>query len=370
MVSKNNINFHESIVLGVELESYTISIPDYYISRELAFPKRGVVESGERFARDASIGTEYNSKPFSTIHEGLFLLKAGLRKYNVSLYRSKSEHRRKQQLLLVGGWRDRYAGAHIHVSIKNEELSKNDARSLAFHLHDHIPLFIACGANSPVWADEITRNASNRVACASKMYFKPIRRGELTSRLMDEMTFSRGRRTKPPTLELRILDSNIPEYVMAIACLVKAVCLAWLSGKKAKNKIGYYDYIKSRKDAALRGMNSRLCWKGQWLTAPKYLDKFIWEYREEFWKMDLSEDIFNALKLLKKRMSGSSIIHQAATIAYREHPQTWQKRFAKRYSMALESLLEGNGIDEFAKRLEVKLPNLEKVWLGRSNLKL
>ena len=130
-------------MLGVELESYTIQLPEHRISRRLAFPRRGVGEKGERFGRDWSIGTEYNSRPFRTIREGMFLLKAGLRKYNHGHYRRKSRSRKGRRLLLVGGWRDRFAGAHIHLSIDGLKLSREVGRSLAWHLHDHIPLLVA-----------------------------------------------------------------------------------------------------------------------------------------------------------------------------------------------------------------------------------
>ena len=64
-----------AISMGIELESYSISVPDCRISRELHFPRRGIAEAGERFTRDVSIGTEYNSRVFHTIREAFFLLK-------------------------------------------------------------------------------------------------------------------------------------------------------------------------------------------------------------------------------------------------------------------------------------------------------
>ena len=57
--------------MGVELETYSIALPEYRICRELHFPKRALVEKGERFTRDASIGSEYNSKVFVTIRRFL-----------------------------------------------------------------------------------------------------------------------------------------------------------------------------------------------------------------------------------------------------------------------------------------------------------
>lgn len=361
---------HERVVLGVELEAYTISTPDFKITRQMAFPRKGLGEKGERFARDSSIGTEYNSRPFSTIREGLFLLKAGLRKYSRSLYGSRQATRKSRQLLLVGGWRDRFAGTHIHLSIADREFTKDDARRLAWHLHDHIPLLIALGANSPVWADEITPFASNRVARASRIYFKPVPRGVLTQRTYDEILYSRGRLRKPATLEIRVMDSNIPEFVMAAAVVIKVVALNWLLRGKAQNRIRKADYLLARQDAAERGMRARLCWNGDWVSAVRYLDLFVWNHRHLLDELDIPEDLWSTFMLLKRRLDGAAILRTAARAAYREHPSIWQELFARRYVDALDHLLSGNSIETFVEKLHVPVPDLDQVWLGRRNLKL
>src|SRR3972149_5278405 len=95
-------NYHKKIILGVELESYTIDVPANAISRKKAKHRKGIGEKGERFTRDWSIGTEYNSKPFATIREGFFLLKAGLRKYNTRLYRTLSRSKLSRPAFLAG----------------------------------------------------------------------------------------------------------------------------------------------------------------------------------------------------------------------------------------------------------------------------
>ena len=360
----------EPISLGVELESYTILAPDHQISRQMAFPRKGVGERGERFGRDASVGTEYNGRPFSTIREGFFLLKAGLRKYSLKLYRTKSESRKRRQLLLVGGWRDRFAGAHVHIGMADPELTQERAQHLAYHLHDHIPLLVAVMANSPVWGDELTAIASNRVERASKIYFHPTSRRRLTTREMDEITYSRARKTKPATLELRVMDSNIPEFVMVAACIIKAAALAWRAGRKASNVIPHGPYLKARGDAARRGMKARLCWNGEWLTVRSYLDRFVWVHRDQFEQMDVPQDVWTAFKLLKRGLNGSAILTQAVLRAHAEHPQTWQRRFAKRYVDAIDYLLAGHSILDFIARLGVEVPDLDDVWLGRRRMRL
>jgi hypothetical protein len=356
------------IVMGVEIEAYTISTPGHRITRRMAFPRRGVGEKGERFTRDASIGTEYIGRPFATLREGLFLLKAGLRKYSQKYYERRTRSRTERQLLLVGGWRDRFAGTHIHLSVAGRELEKEDARRLAGHIHDHIPFLIAVGANSPVWANEITDVASNRVLRATRIYFQPIDRRTLTQREYDELVYSPGRKRKPPTLELRVLDSNVPEYVLAAAAVVKAAALHWLQGKGASNRLTRADYLRSREDAALRGMGARLCWRGEWIPAPRYLDRFVWVHRDALKEMDLPEDLWTTLRLLKRRLNGAALVREAAERAYAEHPQTWQQRFARRYVAALDELLSGHSLHEFGERLEVELPEVEDVWLGGRHL--
>ncbi|MFH1725365.1 MAG: hypothetical protein ABII00_12200 [Elusimicrobiota bacterium] len=361
---------HRRIVAGIEVESYTILLPEFTISRESAFPRKGLGEKGERFGRDWSIGTEYNSRPFHSIREGLFLLRAGLRKYNTHLYRRKSASRKSKKLFLVGGWRDRFAGAHVHLSLADERLTRERARHLSWHLHDHIPLLVAVGANSPVWADERTDRASNRILRASKLYFRPVRRHQLTSRALDEVVFSPGRKTKPATLEVRVMDANIPEYVMAGVCLLKAAALAWRAGEKAANKITHRAYLESRERAAAEGMRAHLCWNGRWLPATEYLDRFVWTFRRQLADMDIPQELWTTFKLLKRGVGGSALIAEAAGGAYEEHPQTWQRRFAKRYAAALDTLLSGDTILDFARKLKVDLPSLQDTWLGRRRLKL
>jgi len=358
--------FHKRVVIGVEIEAYSIGASDYQIGRRLSRPRPGVSENGERFARDTSIGSEYNSRPFETVRESLFLLKSGLRKYLRNLYRSQDDKPDHMVPLLVGGWTNRFAGTHLHLSVAEEELSKPRARSLAAHIHDHIPLLIAIGANSPVWDKKITAKASNRLLRGTDTYFTAIQRGELTSQDMREMVYNRGRKTKPPTLELRVLDSNIPEFIVTAVCVAKAVALSWLRRKGAPNPIhDHAVYLQARREAGLHGMRCRLPWGDEWIPARKYLDRFMWEYRGEFEEMDVPTEVYDTFKLLKRGYNGARIIHHAALLARHEHPQTWQRRFAKRYSTGLEDLLSGNSLEYFADALRVELPNTEPVYLGR-----
>jgi hypothetical protein len=360
----------DNVIMGVELEGYTISVPDYHISRKMAFYRKGAAEKGERFSRDWTIGSEYNSRPFTTIREGFFLLKTGLRKYNLDHYTQRRVAKRGRQFFLVGGWRDRFAGTHIHISFKRKRMTLARAQRVCSHLHDHLPLLIAVCANSPVWADKITERSSARVLRGSRKYFLPIRRDGLEVNEFNEMTFSRGRKRKPPTLEIRIMDSNIPEFVMVAASIIRACALAALSRERPANKISHFSYLRSRQEAAMHGMKARLCWNGRWLSATDYLDRFVWVYRKQFQRMDIPYEIWQVMKLLKRGLNGSEILRQASVHSYKHHPQTWQRRFAKRYVSAVAPLLNGNNFRDYLLTLQVKSPRLQNVWLGRRKLRL
>lgn len=355
--------------MGVEIEAYSIGASDYQIGRRLSRPRPGLSEAGERFTRDSSIGSEYNSRPFETIRESQFLLKSGLRKYLRSLYRSHEPQHDHVVPLLVGGWTNRFAGTHIHISIADQELTPEQGRDLALHLHDHIPFLIAIGANSPVWDKKLTTKASNRFLRGSDTYFLPIRLGELDEPTGDdehrEMIFNPGRKRKPPTLEIRVLDSNLPEFIVAALCVVKVVTLRWLNRGEATNQMRHSQYLWARLDAGNRGMRCKIPWQDRWLPVRQYLDKFMWEYRREFEEIDPPSEIFDVFRLLKKGYNGSRLIREAATIARREHPQTWQRRFAKRYYEGLEALLSGNTLRDFATAMKVEVPDTDNVWLGR-----
>jgi len=353
------------IVIGVEIEAYSIQAPEFSIGRRHSRPRPGVSEAGERYTRDTSIGSEYNSRPFGTIREAVFLLKSGLRKYLRRIYRGHEEGDEWLAPLLVGGWTNRFAGTHLHLSLADEELTLETARSLAGHLHAHVPLMIAACANSPIWGSRITATVSNRLERGSEAYFKAISPRTVSARDLQEMRYAPARKRKPATLELRMLDSNIPEFVVATLTLAKAVTLRWRRGRRAVNRLKQTDYLGARHHAGRHGMRGQLCWRGEWIPARKYLDRFLWEHRAELEEIDIPDDVYDVLRLLKRGYNGARLIHDAARIAYREHPQTWQRRFARRYAAGIELLLSGNSLRDFAAALNVALPDTDQTWLGR-----
>lgn len=351
------------ISMGVELETYSITLPAYRIGRELRFPKRSLVEKGERFTKDVSVGSEYNSKVFTTIREAFFLLKSSLRKY--TSYKDPEDPDDRFVIFPTGGWIDRFAGSHVHLAFGKKKMSYEEAREIAFHLHDHIPFLIALSGNSPVWREKITDISSNRLLRGSNKYCKATKLGTLYKHHFREMTFNRGGKKKPPTLEIRVCDSSIPEYLAAVLCICRAVALRWRRKKTSFSHSTHANYLKARDQAIRLGPSARLVWANHWVRASDYIDLFFRKYEEELDIMDIPEEILNIFKYLKKGWNQSEVIRKAAERCRRKHLPTWQRQFAKRYAGAVEELLDGNSFARFARHLGVALPNVERTWLGR-----
>jgi len=183
--------------MGLELETYSISLPDNRICRELHFPKRSSIEKGERFTRDWSIGSEYNSRVTLTIREAFFLLKTGLRKYTE--YRYPRRHNQRHVIFPIGGWTNRFAGGHLHLAFGEKRFSYEEALGLAKHIHDHIPFLIAICCNSPVWNSKLEDVDSNRLQRGTNRYCKVTPREMLYKSPFREMIYNRGGKKKPPT---------------------------------------------------------------------------------------------------------------------------------------------------------------------------
>ncbi len=350
------------LTMGVELEAYAISIPDNRICRELHFPRPSTVEKGEKFTRDWSIGTEYNSKVFRNPREAFFLLKNGLRKYTA--FSQNGDAGQNYVVFPVGGWIDRFAGTHIHLGIGKKGIEYDMASKLAAYLHDHIPFIIALSANSCVWREKINTVASNRLLLGADKYCKITRRDFLYKQRFRELTWNKGSQRKPPTLELRVMDGSVPEYIVAAMCVLNAVALRWVRRKKALNISTHPNYLAARESAIRHGAKADLVWSNHWITVPQYVDLFFRKYKDELREIDMPEDILSVFKYLKKGWTQADVIRGAAAQCRRRHVQTWQKRFAKRYAAAVKDLLDGNSYKKFSSQLGVRLPDIKNTWLG------
>lgn len=366
MSAKPTNKKHPTVSMGVELETYSVSLPDYRICRELHFPKRSIVEKGERFTRDLSIGPEYNSKVFTTIREAFFLLKSSLRKYSQFLPDGANS---RHAIFPVGGWIDRFAGAHLHLALGKAKFSYDQAKNLAASLHDHIPFLIVLAGNSPVWREKMTHISSNRLLRGSDRYCRVTKRGTLYTHHFRELTFNQGGKRKPPTLEVRVCDSSVPEYVAAALCVCKAVALHWLKRKRPYNRLTHANYLKAREQAVRLGSRARLSWANHWFRVPEYVDLFFRKYEEELRQMDIPDEVMRVFKYLKKGWNQADLIRTASERCFKKNRQTWQKQFAKKYAGAIAELLDGNSYERFAQRLGVKMSNIQRVWLGRREAK-
>lgn len=358
-----NSHRKNSITLGVELEMYSIAVPEYRICRELRFPKKSIVEKGEKFTRDVSIGSEYNSKVFSTIREAFFLLKSGLRKYLQFLDKQSQDDR--FVILPVGGWIDRFAGSHVHLARGKKGIDYKHAKDLAKRLHDHIPFLIALSGNSPVWREKITNLSSNRLLLGSNKYCKITKREMLYKHHYRELTYNKGGKRKPPTLELRVCDSAVPEYLAAVLVICLAVALRWKAKRQSLNRCTHQNYAKGRDNAIRYGTQAKIYWNNHKIKVTDYVDIFFRKYEEELAQMDIPEEVLRIFKYLKKGWNQSEVIRKAVLKCRKKHRPTWQRQFARKYTAAIGELLDGNSFELFARRLGVRLPNIKRTWLGR-----
>ncbi len=343
------------ISMGVEVEFYTINIPELEIRRRIIYPKKSVIEKGEKFTKDKSIGSEYDSKVFYSLHEALFLLKNGLRKYLLKNYLYTNE-KRLEVLALVGGWRDRFAGAHLHIGLGENGINKKDAEKLAMHIHDHIPFIIALSANSPVWREKITNIASNRLIRCSENYCSIVPRGKLNMDHYNEISYNYAIKSKPPTIEIRVCDSNIPPYLCASLLILKLITLGWQNGKRITNKCSYENYIQSRMNAAKKGAKATIFWNDKAVDIKTYCNLFFKKYRKELDEVKIPDEVLEVFKLFKKGWNGAEIIRQSCKKFKKKHPISWQKYFAMNYAKAIESILNGETIIDFCEKLMVELP--------------
>ena len=100
-----------------------------------------------------------------------------------------------------------------------------------------------------------------------------------------------------------------------------------------------------------------------WFVYPHSFARDLVHYILE--EMDIPEEIIRTFKYLKKEWNQAEVIRAAAEKYQRKHRPTWQRQFAKRYVIAIEELLDGNSFERFAHILGVKLPNIDRTWLGR-----
>lgn len=369
------------ISMGIEIETYTIKIMDseYTIGYDDAvYPKEQVFEEGEIFTQDLTIGTEFNSPVFYQLENAFFRLKASLRKYNV--FQEKSETNVEKRICFMGTWLDAPAATHFHIAFGKEGIGKEDAEYIAQHVHDHLPFLIALSANSPVINHEITDIASNRLLhfpyCNPiniKDFFKEYEK--ISDYHFTEINYNTfpgsGEETKPPTLEIRVADSNIPEYCIACLAIIQAIVLYAIRRKKGNriqplNICSYDNYIEARNNAIYNGSKAILSWKNKPIKVSTYIDKLFYFYEKEINEIEIPPKILDIFKYLKAGVNMAEIIRESCKKMKERYPDNWENEFSKQYVLALEQNLEGNDLENFAGYLGIKLPNIQKLLLGEN----
>jgi len=342
----------EPITIGVEIECYTILTEECKISRRVILPDVKSPEAGERFTVDKSIGSEYVTKPFESLREALQAISSGLAKYAGSSLVSNALP------LPVGGWNDRFAGAHFHIGFKDKGLSREEAGSLANYIHDHIPFIIAVSANSPVWRRRVTGYSSNRLLRGGGKYCIPITKGGLNQNHYREVNFNPENKHKPSTLELRVCDSNIPPYVCAVMTILKILALAWRNGKDACNDLTHEAYLEARAEAARRGAAAKLYWGGNTVTVGEYLTLLLDNYSEEAGVLDIPGDVAEAFSLLEVEWNNAEALRCAAIKLRGRFGRDWERKMAFKLASALKTLLNGGSLREYHEALGLRIPRV------------
>ncbi|MBO3840659.1 MAG: hypothetical protein JTT17_07605 [Candidatus Brockarchaeota archaeon] len=329
------------ITIGVEIEFYTILTEDKRISRNILLPRERTSEEGGKFTVDKSIGPEYITKPFENITEAFCTIVKDLSKY------AEPSNNLHAIPLPIGGWNNRFAGAHFHVGFKERGLEKREALTLANYIHDHIPFIIAVSANSPIWQRKITEYHSNRILRGGEKYCRPIVKGMLNQNHYKEMNFNPENKHKPPTLEIRVCDSNIPPYVCTVITILRILASAWRNGIRAYNNLTHETYLQGRFNAAQRGVKAVLYWNGKPVTISEYLRLFTLSYGDEASVLDIPSSVLEAFSLLEKGWNHAEAIRHVAIDSKKKFGRGWEKDIAVKLTSAMKILLNGGSLKNY-----------------------
>ena len=141
--------------------------------------------------------------------------------------------------------------------------------------------------NSPIIEEAMTEFASNRLIKNGNFMFTPLIRSVLKEIIMktshvNEINYSKANgEKKPPTLEVRVADSNIPEYICAGLFILNVAIMGAIRGKKLWKYYDHLSYMEDRLNVAKRGINASIHWNKAKLRLPKYIDAFFNFYHEE-----------------------------------------------------------------------------------------
>ena len=102
---------------------------------------------------------------------------------------------------------------------------------------------------------------------------------------------------------------------------------------------------------------------------PKYIDAFFNFYRAEIKESNITQDILNVFRLAKSWWNMSNIIREAYRIIENKFKSRGSdfinQEFCRKFLEAQRRNLDGDNLFSFARHLNVKLPNVDSVSLGK-----
>ncbi|NHI91294.1 MAG: hypothetical protein EAX96_02240 [Candidatus Lokiarchaeota archaeon] len=362
---------YPTLTMGLEIESFSIDLNKMkFVSMAPIYPKDGI-EREEEFKKDMTIGSEFNSPVFTSLNEAFFRLKTALRKYFVNL-----ETDENMRIALIGSYdyENETAGVHYHFAFnKVKGITIEQAKHISPLIHQHIPFIIAITANSPIIRKKMTKIASNRLLNNGMAMFSPLTREDLEeielTNHFNEINFAKGTEKKPSTLEIRVVDSTIPEYIMAGLFIAYISILGAIKGKKPWKYFKFSRHEKDRINAARRGVKAEIHWnKAKWVI-PKYIDAFFNYYRTEVKESNINRDILNVFRLAKSWWNAADIVRESYRIIENRYKNKGQdfinQEFCRKLLEAQRRNLDGDNLISFARHLNVKIPSIENVKLGK-----
>jgi hypothetical protein len=155
---------------------------------------------------------------------------------------------------------------------------------------------------------------------------------------------------------------------MAPVAMVKVLTIAYIRGTQRANDLDFQKYKRSRWSAAKYGVKGSLHWNGRNIKFHSYLDNFFDAYHGEIEECNIPDEILNIFRLAKIGWNHARILEKGLKTAkslYGSKKFNWRKQFIDLYSRALESLLDGAKLDEYTRMLNVELPEIDDVILGK-----
>ncbi|MBD3186578.1 hypothetical protein GF325_07115 [Candidatus Bathyarchaeota archaeon] len=358
--------------IGMEVESFTIDTERLEILAQAPFyPDNKVgVELDENFTNDVTIGSEFNSPVFTSINKAAFRMKSSLRKYSMNMAEA-----RNRQIALLGSFTDELdtAGVHYHLGFKDTvEIDDIVLYKVAVAIHQQVPFLIAILANSSLLRGADTSFSSNRLIHNGPAMFRAISREKIgamkTTKPFHELYYSPPKGKKPHTLEIRVCDSNLPEYIIAGFFIIKTVTIGAIAGKKAWEQYNHQQYIQDRLNVARNGMNATIHWNGQGLNVPQYIDKFFKDYKRVIELLQFEKDVLAPFKLAKKGWAMADIIREAYRNIKKKYLKGQKKYILKEFILHLveaqENNLDGDGLKQFITDMGIHVSPYQDVKLA------